>query len=505
MRDATCLLTAEALIVGATDSVAREGHGVLVGADGRIAAIGPAADLAAAAPAAQRLRLEGCALLPGLVNAHQHGRGLTQLQLGFPDMILEAWQTTKRRRGWLDPAAMVPLAAMQMLASGVTATIHANTTWGEAGRQPGDLARTIAAYDAAGLRALVGIGAQDRASLVFPAEDQPGFLAALPEALQALVGPPDPPLYATTAEEAAALYDRLAAALPSHGRIRLAFAPAGPQWVSDPLFTGLAQAARARGVPIHMHALESVAQAAAARGLYPEGTLARLERLGVLGPATSLAHAAHLTAGDIAVAARTGTMLVRNPASNLRLGCGIAPLAAYWAAGVRVAIGTDCQTMDDDEDLWKELRLAARLSTEPSWHGAGPPDAATLFGMATTQGAAAMGLHGQVGTLAPGLAADVIAVDLRRVQGAYADPSVPLLDLILARADARDVRLTMVDGRVLYRDGYFPHMDPQAVAAAVAAAATRAREPWTAEREAAVAGLVGAVRDHYAMRTSEIS
>ncbi|NKC29733.1 amidohydrolase family protein [Falsiroseomonas selenitidurans] len=493
------ILTAEALIVGAADSRAREGQGVLV-EGGRIAAIGPAATLAERAPGAARLHLAGCMLMPGLVNAHQHGRGLTQLQLGFPDMILEAWQTTKRRRGWLDPAAMVPLAAMQMLASGVTATIHANSTWGEAGRQPDDLARTIAAYDAAGVRALVGIGAQDRAGLVFPAEAQPGFVDGLPTALQALVGQADPPVFAATAAEAAALFDDLAARLPAHGRLRLAFAPAGPQWVSDALFAGLAQAARSRGAPIHLHALESVAQAAAARALYPEGTLARLERLGVLGPVTSLAHAAHLTPGDVAVAAATGTLLVRNPASNLRLGCGTAPLAAYWAAGVRVAVGTDCQTMDDDEDLWKELRLAARLATEPAWHGAGPADAETLLAMATGMGAAAMGLQGQVGALAPGLAADIIAVDLARVRGAYADPSVPLLDLLLARADARDVRLTMVDGRVLYREGRFPHLDPAAIAAAAAEAAARARAPWTPGREEAVAGLVAAVRDHYLAR-----
>ncbi|MBU8539173.1 amidohydrolase family protein [Falsiroseomonas tokyonensis] len=498
--DGGIILTAEALIAGATDPAAREGMGVLV-AEGRITAIAPLEDLAAMAPGAERLHLEHCVLMPGLVNAHQHGRGLTQLQLGFPDMILEAWQTTKRRRGWLDPAAMVPLAGMQMLASGITATIHANTTWGAAGRQPDDLARTIAAYDAAGLRALVGIGAQDRASLVFPAEDQTGFVAGLPPELVELVGNPDPPIFATTAEEAAALYDSLSDQLPSHGRITLAFAPAGPQWVSDALFAGIAKAAHARGgVPIHMHALESVAQAAAARHLYPEGTLARLEALGVLGPATSLAHAAQLTPGDISVAARSGTMLVRNPASNLRLGCGIAPLAAYWAAGVGVAIGTDCQAMDDEEDLWKELRLAARLATEASWQAAGPPDAATLLAMATTQGAAAMGLAGRVGQLAPGCAADCIAVDLRRVRGVYADPSVPLLDLLLARADARDVRLTMVQGRVLYRDGHFPHLDPQAIAAAAAEAAARARAPWSAGREAAVAALVQAVRAHYATR-----
>ncbi|MGX9963575.1 amidohydrolase family protein [Roseomonas sp. F4] len=500
--DGGIILTAEALIAGATDPAAREGFGVLVGADGRIAAIATPDDLRAMAPGAEHLHLESCVLLPGLVNAHQHGRGLTQLQLGFPDMILEAWQTTKRRRGWLDPAAMVPLAAMQMLASGVTATIHANTTWGAAGRQPDDLARTIAAYDAAGLRALVGIGAQDRASLVFPAEEQAGFVAALPSHLRDLVGNPDPPIFANTADEAAALFDRIAATLPGHGRITLAFAPAGPQWVSDGLFTGIAQAARARGgVPVHMHLLESVAQAAAARRLYPEGTLARLEALGVLSPATSLAHAAQLTPDDIAVAARTGTTLVRNPASNLRLGCGTAPLADYLSAGVAVAVGTDCQTMDDDEDLWKELRLAERLATVPSWQAAGPPDAATLFGMATLRGAAAMGLAGQIGTLVPGFAADVIAVDLRRVRGVYADPSVPLLDLLLARADARDVRLTMVDGRVLYRDGRFPHLDSAAITAAAAEAATRARAPWDAEREAAVAELVQGVRAHYVTRS----
>lgn len=494
------ILTAEAVIAGAEDSTARAAA-VLIGVDGRIAAVGEAAVLAAAAPDAARLDLPGCVLMPGLVNAHQHGRGLTQLQLGFPDMILEAWQTTKRRRGWLDPAAMVPLAAMQMLASGVTACIHANTAWGRTD-QPDDLARTLAAYDAAGLRALVGVGAQDRGSLVFPAEEQAGFVAALPTPLQALVGNPDPPVFAATAAETVRLFDSLAARLPAHGRLRLAFAPAGPQWVSDGLFAAIALAARDRAAPIHMHALESVAQAAAARRLYPEGTLARLEALGVLGPATSLAHAAQLTPEDTSVAARSGTILVRNPASNLRLGCGTAPLAAYLAAGVTVAVGTDCQTMDDDEDLWKELRLAARLATVPAWHAELPPDAASLLAMATTAGAAAMGLKGQVGRLAPGFAADIVALDLRRVRGVYADPSVPLLDLIIARADARDVRMTMVDGRVLYREGRFPHLDAEAIAAAATEAAARARAPWTPEREAAVADLVEAVRAHYLARAT---
>ena len=79
-----------------------------------------------------------------------------------------------------------------------------------------------------------------------------------------------------------------------------------------------------------------------------------------------------------------------------------------------------------------------------------------------------------------------------------ADPAVPLLDLLLARADARDVRMTMVDGRVLYRDGRFPHLDPHAIAAAAADAARTSRAAWTPAREAAVTRLVAAVRDYYA-------
>jgi 5-methylthioadenosine/S-adenosylhomocysteine deaminase len=490
------ILHAAAIIPGGDDTAAHEGWAIGIAED-CIVAIGPRAAVAAALPGAAVEDFGDAVLMPGLINAHQHGRGLTQAQLGYPDLILEAWQTLKRRRGWIDPAAMVPLAAMQMLASGITACIHANTTWGRP-NQPDDLARTVAAYGATGIRAMLGVGAQDRGGLVFPAERQPAFLAALPDDLRALVGQPDPEIYARTAEDTLRLFDAVAEQLPAHGRITLAIAPAGPQWVSDGLFTALAEAARLRGAPIHMHALESVAQAEAARSLYPEGTLARLASLGVLGPLTSLAHAAHLTEGDIGVAAEAGTILVRNPASNLRLGCGTAPLARYLAAGITVAVGTDNQTMDDEEDLWKELRLAARLAAEPMWNGPPRPTAAGLLAMATTNGARAMGLGSRIGRLAASFAADVIAVDLARVRGAYADPAMPLLDLLLARADARDVRMTMVDGRVLYRDGRFPHLDPHAITAAAAEAAATSRAAFTPAREAAVARLVEAVRAYYA-------
>lgn len=394
---------------------------------------------------------------------------------------------------------MVPLAAMRMLACGITACIHANTAWGGPD-QAGDLARTIAAYDAAGMRAMVGIGVQDRAGLVFPAEEQAAFLASLPGPLRALVGEPDAVPFARTAGEAEALFRRLATALPPHGRITLCFAPAGPQWVSDGLLADIAAAARAAGVPLHLHALESVAQADAARALYPEGTLARLASLGVLGPATSVAHAVHVSGREAALAAETGTILVRNPSSNLRLGCGAAPLAEWLGSGVRAAIGTDNQTIDDGEDLWTELRLARALAAAPSWRAPPRPDAASLLAMATEAGAAAMGLDGRIGRIAPGFRADLVALDLAALRGAWADPALPLAELLVARASAAAVRMTMVDGRILYRDGAFPGMDPEAIAAAAARAAEAAGAAATAERVEAVAALVEAVASFHRAR-----
>jgi cytosine/adenosine deaminase-related metal-dependent hydrolase len=431
--------------------------GLAVQVDGdRIAAVGAPKQLAAAG--GERLRLAGQVLMPGLVNAHQHGRGVTALQLGFEDDYLEPWMAFKRRRLQLDPYLQTLYASLAMLANGVTGAIHANSVGGGAG-YPAEVEAQLRAYADSGLRVMFGVGAMDRAELAYPPAAQAGILAGLPEALRARLGDVARPAYCAGIEASLAFMDALRSRFAGHARIGFAWSPAGPHWVSDELLGALARDAAAHGTPIHMHALESAAQADTANAMWPEGLLRHLEGLGVLGPLTSFAHAVWLTADDAALGARHGVTLVRNPASNLRLHAGIAPLAHYVAAGLRVALGSDNTTLNDDEDLFTEARLARALTRSPAWDAPPALDVPTLWAMMSANGAHAMGRGAQTGEIAPGRLADLVALDLARVRTPYLDPDLDLLAALLGRARGADVRLTMVGGDILFRDGRFPRHD----------------------------------------------
>jgi 5-methylthioadenosine/S-adenosylhomocysteine deaminase len=473
------LLRAAALIPGGGLAPAFPGR-VLV-RDGVVVATGAAAEQDGAAI----LDLGETVLLPGFVNAHQHGRGLSQALLGYRDDRLEAWGNRRRARGAPDPFPLVRLAALRMIANGVTATLHAN--WSYGGDLAEELDATLRGYDAAGLRAAVMIGVADRGALVYPgAVEEAAFLRGLDPPLRALAATLTRHPFPATAAQAVAVHGALAARWSGHRLITLGFGPAGPQWVSDALFADIAAEARARGLPLHFHLLESPAQARACRALYPEGTMRRLAALGVLDGVVSAAHGVFLTADDMAVMAAHGTALVANPGSNLRLGCGLPDYAAILGAGVPLALGGDDCELDDDRDPWGELRLVATLAGSRAAASPPAPSAAARLAMATEAGARVIGLDGVVGRIAPGFAADIVALDPRPASSPWCDPDMPLVDLLMARASGRDVRMTMVAGRVLYRDGAFPHAileeaEQAAVQAAMHARRHPARDPALVE------------------------
>ncbi|MEJ1156668.1 amidohydrolase family protein [Prosthecomicrobium sp. N25] len=480
------------LVIRDADDPTPRAEAVLV--DGRdIVAVGPESELP---PGAERIRLPGQLLMPGFVNAHQHGRGISNTQLGYADDILERWSVAKRRRRPMDPYANTLLAAASMIAAGVTSTIQANSPYGS-GDYGAEIRGSIAAYDHAGMRAMIGVAAMDRAHFLYPAEAD-AVLAGQGGPAGAAAQAPVPPIYAGDTAATMSLMRELLTELGDHPRLSLAYAPAGPQWVSDDMMRELASDARRLGLALHMHGLESWSQVRTLQVIYPEGFLAHLETLGALGPLTSIGHAVWLSEADLALAARHGVTLVRNPGSNLRLRAGIAPLADYLSAGVRVAIGTDNTALADDEDLLGELRLAWRLAGDPDWRGPAPPGPAALLRMATRSGAAAMGLDGVVGAIRAGFRADLVALDLDGIRGAYTDPELPLLAVVMARAGARHVRMTMCDGEILYRDGAFVRLDVEAVRAAAAASARASEVPLTGPVLETLSALTAVADRHYA-------
>jgi len=382
-----------------------------------------------------------------------------------------------------------------MLAQGVTCTVHANYSYGS-GDYESELRAQLAAYDEVGIRVAMCVGAMDQGQVVYPPHEA-CFMAGLPQELREWLTRPGASLYAGDAASTISLMNRLLVEFRGHPRIRLGYGPAGPQWVSEAMWSALARDAADKGLGLHLHALESPAQRAAATELFPEGVFARLETLGAMTSRTVIAHGVWVDDADMEIIARTGATVVRNPGCNIRMRNGIAPMARYLKHGVQLAIGTDNASMADDEDLLAELRLAGNLAREPRWNAPRPPSVDQLLAMLTVNGAVAAQFSPEVGTLEPGKRADLVAISLARTCQPYLDPDMPLIEAVLARAQGGDVRLTMVDGRILYRDGGLVGLDRDEIEQAAAIAAHRARRPEDgASREHALR-LDDHLRRHY--------
>lgn len=465
------MLIRPAYLLADAQSEVRAGWSLRVEA-GKVIDVGP--DARFAPHAGEVVELPGTLLMPGFVNAHQHGRGISQVLLGYPDDRLEPWIAQRRGRGAPDPGPLTKLAAMDMLANGVSCAVHANYSYGS-GDYAAECRASIEAYLEAGLRVTFCVGAMDRGELVYPGHDAEALLADLSPAEAGLLRQPGPPPYAGDATATIALMRRLQADYAGEPLLTLAYGPAGPQWVSDELLVALVRDAAEHGLGLHLHALESPTQAALARRLYPRGAVRALAELGALGPRTTLAHCVHADTDDIAVLAETGTNVVHNPGSNLRLANGIAPVPELRAAGVPVALGTDNCALADDEDLLSELHLADLLARR------GPSEtpasrACRLLDMVTQAGARAAFVADRCGRIVPGAEADLVALDLSRIEGVYRDADTTLAQAVAQRARGEDVVMTMVGGRVCYRSGSWPGIDTVAVRAAAArtAAASRA-------------------------------
>jgi cytosine/adenosine deaminase-related metal-dependent hydrolase len=177
-------------------------------------------------------------------------------------------------------------------------------------------------------------------------------------------------------------------------------------------------------------------------------------------------------------------------------------LARYLQAGVPVAVGTDNCSMQDDEDLLSELRLAGNLGREADWHGPSPPTSDDLVAMATVNGAKAAQFGDDIGLLEPGRRADLVAFSLDRTRHPYLDPDMPIVAAFLARGRGEDTQMTMVDGRVLYLNGNYTDTDIGVLEAAAANAAVAARSPSDSANTGRTEDLRKRLCDHYRGKAS---
>jgi 5-methylthioadenosine/S-adenosylhomocysteine deaminase len=220
--------------------------------------------------------------------------------------------------------------------------------------------------------------------------------------------------------------------------ITTTFAPHAPYSVSDGTLTQIRRLADELDLPVHLHVHETAAEVADAVAATGQRPLARLAALGLVTPSLIGVHATDLSTAEIELLATAGATIVHCPRSNLKLASGLCPVARLLEAGVNVALGTDGASSNNRLDLLAEMQTAALLGKYVAADAAAVP-AATALRMATINGARALGLGTEIGSLVPGKAADVICVDLSGVEHQPLLDPVSELVYAASRHDVTDV------------------------------------------------------------------
>ncbi|WP_372349147.1 amidohydrolase [Streptomyces sp. KL116D] len=426
MSDPVDLLVHGGTVLTVDDASTVVPDGAVAVRDGVIVAVGPAAGLRARHSPADEIDAHGCLVLPGLVNTHTH-LAMTLLRGTADDVTLQEFlgRVVPAEARLLNPrnvAAAVRVAVAESVRAGVTSAL--DMYWFHEAAE--EAARE------AGWRLHTG----------------PTFMD-VPE-------PPDAREYATRLDWARR---DLAARSQSPGTRPVLFAHSAYTLTPDQL-VGIFALGREFGALIHIHAAENAAEVATVEARHGKRPVELLDSLGLLGPDVLLAHAVDLTGGEIVALARTGTSVAHCPVSNLKLGCGIAPVPRLLSAGVTVGLGTDGAVSSNTLDLLGAVRQAALV------HKAGGDPTAVgaeqAVRMATVEGARALGLGAELGSLEPGKRADLIVLDLDRP---HLTPRHDPWSMLAYAAQASDVRDTVVDGRVLMRDRTLTTLDERAVLA----------------------------------------
>ncbi|MTW20015.1 TRZ/ATZ family hydrolase [Allochromatium palmeri] len=389
-------------------------HAIAI-ADGRIQAILPYAEARRTIQAEQTVELPGHVLIPGLVNAHTHAamsllRGLAD-DLPLMTWLHEhIWPTEGR---WVDASFVADgtrLAVLEMLRGGVTC-------YNDMYFHPEVTAQVTAE---AGMRAVIGMIVVD-----FPT----GYAASSDEYIA----------------KGLALHERYR----DHPLIRVAWAPHAPYSVSDEPLQRVATLADELGVPIHIHLHETRDEVENAVNAHGERPFARLDRLGLIGPSLASVHMTQLEDAEIARLAETGASVVHCPESNLKLASGFCPVARLLEAGVNVALGTDGAASNNDLNLLGEMRTAALLGKGVSGSASAVP-ATEALRMATINGARALGLDSEIGSIELGKSADLVALDLR---DPHTQPLYHPVSQLVYAAGRHQVRQVWIQGQQVIRDG----------------------------------------------------
>ena len=414
------------LTVDKDDSVLK---GDLLVRDGRIVSVGQSVD-----GADEVIDARGCAVLPGFVQTHIHlcqtlFRGLAD------DLPLIDWL---KKRVWPMEAAHNPASTRASARLGISEMIKGGTTCALTMETVNHTAEAFRAAQESGFRATIGKCMMDKGDSV-PAELHEDREASVRESLSLLDD-----WHGT-----------------SDGRLRYCFAPRFAVSCTRELLEEVARLAREHNVMVHTHASESRAEIEMVERETGMRNVVYLDALGLSGPSVALAHCVHLDDAELDLIARTDTQVMHCPSSNLKLGSGIARVYEMLERGINVSIGADGAPCNNRLDMWTEMRTAALL--QKVMHDTEALPARRVLRMATIDGARALGLDNEIGSLEAGKRADISIVNL---EGSHMKPGTSdVVSTIVYAAQSSDIETVIIDGQIVMRERKLLTMDEREVMA----------------------------------------
>jgi 5-methylthioadenosine/S-adenosylhomocysteine deaminase len=436
-RPASMILTGGVVVtMDAEGRVLNPGAVAIAGRD--IVGIDTPEVIAAEFEGRETINVAGQVVMPGLINTHTHAPMVLYRGLG-DDLALMEWLQKyifPAEAKTVTPAfvrAGTRLAALEMIESGTTA--YADMYYFEE--------EIATVTKAAGLRGVLG-----QTIIQFPVAD------------------------AKTPAEGIARAERFIRQWTGDELILPAIAPHAMYTLDMATLKAVRAVADRHHAPVIIHLAETREEVKAARQRYKTTPAHYLESIGFWGPRTLAAHGVWVTPAEIRMLARRHVAVSHNPESNMKLSSGTAPVLAMQRAGVVVGLGTDGAASNNDLDMFEAMRQTALLQKHASGDPRAMPARAALE-LATINGARALGLEREIGSLEPGKRADVITVSMAAArQTPMYDPLSHLV--YVTRGD--DVQMTVVNGQVLMRDRKVTVLDRAAVIAEAQTMAATVRQ-----------------------------
>jgi len=377
-----------------------------------IVAIGPRAEITAKYAARKRINAAGRIVMPGLINGHGHAP-MVLLRGIADDLTLQDWLTK-----YIFPAEArnvnaefvewgTRLAALEMIRGGTT--LHTDMYYFE------DVIARVTKE--AGMRGVLG-----ETILEFPAPDN----KSVPQALEHT--------------------ENYLKKWQGDALIRAAVAPHSVYLANEDTLRKTAALARKYQAPLLIHLSETKKEDSDARAKFGSSPTVYLEKLGFLGPDVVAAHCVWMDAADIALIVKRDVGCVHNPSSNMKLASGVAPVIAMLQAGVRLGVATDGPSgSNNDLNMMEEMDLAAKLAKVTTMDPQAL-NAEQALAMATIEGARALHMEKEIGSLETGKKADFV---LLRTDAPHAVPLYHLYSQIVYALKASDVETVVINGRLV--------------------------------------------------------